>query len=409
MSSSGHPFDQGSLRGVGYQPSSFQSDADFRRDTLDQARLYHHDGNLCLDPLNAEKTFSRHQGQEGRQHWSPYIHPSASGSVGREASPEPEIPSGSTSGQSNELLLQLMTEMRYLRQRVDSLPQKNAQEVVPDVRRPLPVPEPEPEPEPNPESSADSSSSSSDSDMVGVEFPDPGFPTGPASNTDIITAGLPASEMSFFRGLIRKHVAKEVCPLPPQSPSLSQPKIMLFGSTAPPVPDDPRLSIKALAALPPSPSVIDCAKLLDHTVRDAATGSVGHQRSPISTLDSCGPGAWTAAGKFFTPSLPAVDKYKPDYYRIDTSSCGRDTSVSVLRDERQVSTLASKASASPAYKELKNEELRTLLASLAIVRWPSTAFLKAFVRVESLYMKRQHSCVHLFMSDCVMQLPSRLR
>jgi hypothetical protein len=54
--------------------------------------------------------------------------------------------------------------------------------------------------------------------------------------------------------------------------------------------------------------------------------------------------------------LPAVDKYKPDYYRLDTLSCGRDISASVLRDERQIGSIAPKALASASYKELKNEE-----------------------------------------------------
>jgi hypothetical protein len=68
-------------------------------------------------------------------------------------------------------------------------------------------------------------------------------------------------------------------------------------------------------------------KLLGNTVRESTAGLAGHQRSSITTLDSCNPGAWTTAGKLFMPSLPVVDKYKPEYYRLDTS-----------------------------YKELKNEE-----------------------------------------------------
>jgi hypothetical protein len=54
--------------------------------------------------------------------------------------------------------------------------------------------------------------------------------------------------------------------------------------------------------------------------------------------------------------LPPVDKYKPEYYRLDTSSCGRDVSASVLRVERQISSIANKALSSSSYKELKNEE-----------------------------------------------------
>jgi hypothetical protein len=91
----------------------------------------------------------------------------------------------------------------------------------------------------------------------------------------------------------------------------------------------PRLSAKAHAPLPPSPSVVDCSKLLCNTVRDSATGLVGHQRTSITTLDSWGPGAWTTPGKLFTPTLPAIDKYKPEYYWLDTSSCGRADFVSI--------------------------------------------------------------------------------
>jgi hypothetical protein len=85
-------------------------------------------------------------------------------------------------------------------------------------------------------------------------------------------------------------------------------------------------------------------------------GSVGYQRTSITTLDSCGPGAWTTAGKLFIPTLPAIDKFKPEYYWLDTSSCGRDVCASVLRDERQISSIASKSLSSSSYKELKNEE-----------------------------------------------------
>jgi hypothetical protein len=161
--------------------------------------------------------------------------------------------------------------------------------------------------------------------------------------------------MAYFRALIRKHVNTEVCPLLPESPSLSHPKFMLFGAQAPPRPEDPHLSAKALMALPPSPSVIDCCKLLRDTVGDSATVSVWHQRTSITTLDSCGPGAWTTPGKLFTPGLLAVDKYKPEYYRLDTLSCGRDISASILRDERQISYIAPKSLTSSSYKELKNE------------------------------------------------------
>jgi hypothetical protein len=64
-----------------------------------------------------------------------------------------------------------------------------------------------------------------------------------------------------------------------------------------------------------------------------------------------------------------VVKYKPDYYRLDTLSCGRNISASILMDKRQISSIASKSLASSAYKELKNEDdsLRTPCVSLATV------------------------------------------
>jgi hypothetical protein len=182
-----------------------------------------------------------------------------------------------------------------------------------------------------------SSQSSSHEDMEVVEqtesYPQTAVPAQPVETS---TANPLVSEMAYFRALIWKHVNTEVFPLPPESHSLSQPKFMIFGALAPPRPEYPRLSSKALAALPPSPSVIDCCKLLSNTVSDSTTGSVGHRRTSITTLDSCGPGAWTTAGRLFTPSLPAVDKYEPDYYKLDTLSCGRDISASILRDERQI-------------------------------------------------------------------------
>jgi hypothetical protein len=57
-------------------------------------------------------------------------------------------------------------------------------------------------------------------------------------------------------------------------------------------------SPKALVALPPSPSINDCSKLLFNTVHDSATGSAEHQRSSITTLESCSP-AWCLDAKFF--------------------------------------------------------------------------------------------------------------
>jgi hypothetical protein len=63
----------------------------------------------------------------------------------------------------------------------------------------------------------------------------------------------------------RTFVSSEVCPLPPESSTLSQPKFMFIAAQAPPRPEDP---------LPPSTSIIDCSKLLCDTVCDSATGLV---------------------------------------------------------------------------------------------------------------------------------------
>jgi hypothetical protein len=56
--------------------------------------------------------------------------------------------------------------------------------------------------------------------------------------------------------------------------------------------------------------------------------------------------------------LPAVDKYKPEYFRHDSLSCGRDLSTSALRDERQIGSIAPRSLTltSSSYRELKNEE-----------------------------------------------------
>jgi hypothetical protein len=144
----------------------------------------------------------------------------------------------------------------------------------------------------------------------------------PPGNHPWSTLGyLQVSEMAYFRALVRKHVSSEVFPLGPESHTLSQSKFMLFGAQAPPRPEDPHLSANALAALP---SVVDCSKLLCNTVRDSATGSVGHQHTSITTLDSCGPGAWTTAGKLFTPTLPAVDKFMPEGVFLPQSLGTRD-------------------------------------------------------------------------------------
>jgi hypothetical protein len=268
------------------------------------------------------------------------------------AAPEPEIQTGyssqaTSSNQSTDLLLQqLMAEMKYLRQRVDTLPTGPIQGVTDSFQTSHEIPEPS------------SQSLSSEEEMEVIEQTALPYPqvAVPAQQLETSTSAaiLQLSEMACFRALIRKHVTSEVCPLLPERPSLSQPKFMLFGAQAPPRPEDPRLSAKALVALPPSSSVIDCSKLLCNTVSDSATWSVGCKS--ITTLDSCGPGAWITPGKLFSPALPVVDKYKPEYYRLDTLFCGRDVSASFLMDERQISSIANKSLSSSSYKELKNEE-----------------------------------------------------
>jgi hypothetical protein len=54
--------------------------------------------------------------------------------------------------------------------------------------------------------------------------------------------------------------------------------------------------------------------------------------------------------------LPTVDKYKPEYFRLDTLSYCRDLSASVLRDERQIGSIVPTSLTSSSYRELKNVE-----------------------------------------------------
>jgi hypothetical protein len=78
--------------------------------------------------------------------------------------------------------------------------------------------------------------------------------------------------------------------------------------------------------------------------------------------------------------LPTVDKYKPEYYSLDTSSCGRDISASVLTDERQIRYIASKSLISSSYMELNNEEAlaKTPWVFFATARWPCMESPRAF-------------------------------
>jgi hypothetical protein len=153
--------------------------------------------------------------------------------------------------------------------------------------------------------------------------------------TSTSSTNLQVSEMAYICALVRKHVSSEVCPLPPESPSVSQPKFNLVHRL--------RQGRKTLVFQPrplrlshlPRPSLTAASYFAIQSVTQRLW-SVGDQHTFITTLDSCGPGAWTTAGKLFTPTLPSVDKYKPECYRLDTLSCGRD--------ERQISSIASSPS-----------------------------------------------------------------
>jgi hypothetical protein len=137
------------------------------------------------------------------------------------------------------ILKQLMSEMKYLRDRVDTLPTGPIQGLSTGLQTSHDFREP-------------SFQSSSVEEMEIIEQTElPSFPqvTVPIQPLETRTsANLQVSEMAYFRALVRKHVSSEVCPPPPESPSLSQPKFMLFGAQTPLMPEDPRLSAKALAA-----------------------------------------------------------------------------------------------------------------------------------------------------------------
>jgi hypothetical protein len=161
-----------------------------------------------------------------------------------------------------------MAEMKYLRERVDTLPTGPIQGVAASLQTSNVIPEPS------------SQSISSEEEMEVVEqtalpYPQVAVPAQ-SLETSTSAANLQVSEMAYVCALIRKHVTTAVCRLPPESPSLSQPKFMLFGAWAPPRPEDPRLSAKALVALPPSLSIIDCSKLLCNTVGDGVGRAPAH-------------------------------------------------------------------------------------------------------------------------------------
>jgi hypothetical protein len=108
-----------------------------------------------------------------------------------------------------------------MRERVDTLPTGPVQGVDTSLQTSHEIPEPS------------SQSLSSEEEMEVIEQTALPYPqvAVPAQQLETSTsaANLQVSEMAYFCALIRKHVTTEVCPLPPEeSPSLSQPKFMLF-------------------------------------------------------------------------------------------------------------------------------------------------------------------------------------
>jgi hypothetical protein len=75
--------------------------------------------------------------------------------------------------------------------------------------------------------------------------------------------------------------------------------------------------------------------------------------------------------------LPSVDNYTPEYYGLDTLSCGWDVSASALMDERQISYVASKSLSSSSYREVKNEEALAK-DTMSVLRWPYTESPRAY-------------------------------
>jgi hypothetical protein len=205
--------------------------------------------------------------------------------VHRLAAPEPEIPIRNHShlNQTTEF----MSEMKYLRDRFDTLPTGPVQGVSTGFLTSNDIREP-----------SSQSSSSNIEEMEVIEqtellilFPLLTIPVQPLETST--SADLQVSKMAYFLALVQKHVSSEVCPLPPESPSLSQPKFMLFGAPSAEARKSLVFQLRPLPLSHPSPSVVDFSKLLCNTVRDSTTGSIGHQRTSITTLNSCGLCAWT--------------------------------------------------------------------------------------------------------------------
>ena len=165
------------------------------------------------------------------------------------------------------------------------------------------------------------------------------------------------SDMKKLRALIRYYVPAEFCPLPPEGPSLPSASFNLFGGDVQTASADPTPSRRALEELPPSPSILECAALLDDCLRDGlAETNKGLQRAPISTLPSMGPDAWIKPGKVFTATIPSVGKYKPDYYRVGASGPSGPSVCSVLRDDHEVRALSPNVFSSQEYKDIRAQE-----------------------------------------------------
>jgi hypothetical protein len=165
-----------------------------------------HEEGLLLDPLRKKTSFSSipKDREERHQRGTTHVDLSASGFPlpvsRRQAAPEPEITTGfssqaTTSNQSTDLLLQqLMTEMKYLRERVDTLPTGPTQGVASSLQSSREFSEP-------------SSESFSHEEMEVVEQTADAYPqiAVPAQLLETSTANPQVSEMAYFRPLIHKY------------------------------------------------------------------------------------------------------------------------------------------------------------------------------------------------------------
>jgi hypothetical protein len=131
-----------------------------------------------------------------------------------------------------------MAEMKYLGERVDTLPTGPMQGVAASLQTSNEIPEPS------------SQSLSSEEEMEVIEQTTLPYPQV-AFLLNLWRLVPVRQTYRFLRWRISVRSSGNMLSLPPESPS-SQPKFMLFGAQAPPRPEDPRLSTKALVALPPS-------------------------------------------------------------------------------------------------------------------------------------------------------------